>query len=193
VFLERTRLAQRADLPLVVPEMDYVITGQGVGKAGPGCWSGCSSHTGRAAAWGSRSSEPGPRPVRATPPWSWREPHGPRRTTWRPSAAVPARTGPKSQALAPRAIGVRAMYNLVRRYFEQLPRALRPVAEGSSLQRCLYTPHSLRATTATLLLKAGVDLLEVQELLGHRHVTTTQIYDKRVRQTRDGASHKVPF
>jgi len=103
------------------------------------------------------------------------------------------RTGPKSGALAPRAIGVRAMYNLARRYLEQLPRALRPVAEGSIVRRCLYTPHSLRATTATMVLKAGVDLLEVQELLGHRHVTTTQIYDKRVRQTRDGASHKIPF
>jgi len=103
------------------------------------------------------------------------------------------RTGSRSQALAPRAIGVRAMYNLVRRYLERLPRVLRPVAEGSTVQRCLYTPHSLRATTATLLLKAGVALLEVQDLLGHRHVTTTQIYDKRVRQTRDAASHKIPF
>ena len=36
-------------------------------------------------------------------------------------------------------------------------------------------------------------LVEVQELLGHKHVTTTQIYDKRVRQTRDSASHKIPF
>ena len=85
------------------------------------------------------------------------------------------------------------MYNLIRGYLERLPRAMRPVAEGSTLRRCIYTPHSLRATTATLLLKAGVELVEVQELLGHKHVTTTQIYDKRVRQTRDSASHKIPF
>jgi site-specific recombinase XerD len=39
-----------------------------------------------------------------------------------------------------------------------------------------YTPHSPRATTATLLLDAGVDIIKVKELLGHRHVTTTQIY-----------------
>jgi integrase len=32
---------------------------------------------------------------------------------------------------------------------------------------------------------------EVQELLGHRHVTTTQIYDKRRRTTSDSASHDL--
>ena len=43
--------------------------------------------------------------------------------------------------------------------------------------QCVDTPHSIRATTATLLFDAGVDLIKVKELLGHRHVTTTQIYD----------------
>lgn len=59
--------------------------------------------------------------------------------------------------------------------------------------RCLFTPHSLRATTATLLLDAGVDIRKVQELLGHRHITTTQVYDKRRRSTSDSASHDVPI
>ncbi len=31
------------------------------------------------------------------------------------------------------------------------------------------------------------------QFLGHKNVTTTQIYDKRVRQTRDSASHKISF
>lgn len=34
---------------------------------------------------------------------------------------------------------------------------------------------------------------EVQELLGHRHITTTHIYDKRRRTTGESPSHKGPF
>jgi len=45
---------------------------------------------------------------------------------------------------------------------------------------------------APLVLDAGVDIRKVQELLGHRHVTT-QIYDKRRRTTRESASHDVPI
>ena len=31
------------------------------------------------------------------------------------------------------------------------------------------------------------------KLLGHKHVTTTQIYDKRRRSLKEGASHDVPI
>ena len=87
------------------------------------------------------------------------------------------------------------MYRVIQGYLERLPTAIKEIElpDGKITRRCIYTPHSLRATTATLLLDAGVDIAKVQDLLGHRHITTTQIYDKRRRTTTESASHDVPI
>ena len=52
---------------------------------------------------------------------------------------------------------------------------LRKLAERAGFDRRI-TPHMLRHTAATLLIEAGVDIRFVQRLLGHRSITTTELY-----------------
>jgi len=69
--------------------------------------------------------------------------------------------GPK---MAVKRLTSRSVENLVKRY---------ALLAGISV---LTTPHVLRHSFATDLLMQGVDLRTVQEFLGHKNITTTQIY-----------------
>ena len=46
----------------------------------------------------------------------------------------------------------------------------------AGLDRDKYSSHKLRHTAATLMLKNGVDVRTLQEVLGHENLNTTQIY-----------------
>ena len=55
------------------------------------------------------------------------------------------------------------------------------------------TPHIFRHTKATHLCQAGIDIIYIRDILGHCHVTTTEMYAKlNVEHTRDALEDAYP-
>ena len=52
----------------------------------------------------------------------------------------------------------------------------------------VFSPHDIRRTTATHLLDRGIDIGTVKEMLGHRHVATTLLYDRRGEKAKQKAA-----
>ena len=53
------------------------------------------------------------------------------------------------------------------------------------------SPHSCRATLATLLHNGGVPIGHIQELLNHKQITTTAIYIKKADELSEAAATKI--
>lgn len=63
------------------------------------------------------------------------------------------------------------------------PRSIQRIVQGYARMAGIdktITPHTLRHTYATDLLKEGVDIQSVQSLLGHASATTTQLYTQSI-------------
>lgn len=72
------------------------------------------------------------------------------------------------------------------------PRSIQRIVKGYVVKAKLpvdATPHTLRHSMATDLLREGADIRSVQEILGHKNIATTQIYthvtDARLREVHE--------
>ena len=96
---------------------------------------------------------------------------------WEPAAArltlfhlLSSRVEPMRMAFEPNRSGERLTARSVQRMVKRWT-----IAGGVHANA---TPHALRHSFATHLLDEGVDLLSIQELLGHASLSSTQIYTK---------------
>ena len=89
------------------------------------------------------------------------------------------RTGTLEKPLHPDAV-----YRLVRHYasLADLPGAI----DGISA-------HAMRATAATNALQHQADIAKVQEWLGHAHIGTTRLYDRRKSRPEDSPTFRVQY
>lgn len=67
---------------------------------------------------------------------------------------------------------------------------VRAAAEAAGIDKRV-SPHSCRATLATLLHASGVPIGQIQDLLNHKSITTTSLYLKKTDELQDAAALKI--
>ena len=66
-------------------------------------------------------------------------------------------------------------------------------AESVNIDAAGFGPHALRATAATNALDHDADIASVQKWLGHAHIATTRLYDRRTIRTETSPTFKVTY
>lgn len=79
-------------------------------------------------------------------------------------------------------IGKRMVQTIVKTYIKQ-----------AGLNNKKYTTHSCRHTAATLMFQSGVDIRTLQEVLGHKHISSTTIYTSVHNQQKKDAMSSNPL
>lgn len=81
-------------------------------------------------------------------------------------------------------ISVKAIFKLVKKY---------TAIVLHTTEKNGYSPHKLRATAATQILRKGMDLHEAKEYLDHEDISTTQLYVTAARDTKEKISQKMDY
>ena len=81
-----------------------------------------------------------------------------------------------------------------RLHYTQLGQVFRHYVEASGVgERKRITPHTLRHVFASELLRSGANLRQIQELLGHKHLDSTQRYTRVTAHELRGAVKRLRF
>jgi integrase/recombinase XerD len=91
------------------------------------------------------------------------------------------KTSGKHGAYKKTAITPKAIYDLVKKYIKQ-----------AEIEKRI-TPHSFRHSAATNWLTEGNDLATVKELLGHEHISSTEVYLNTTFEKMRGAVESVNY
>ena len=75
---------------------------------------------------------------------------------------------------------------------DYLARLVTTIARENGITKEI-SPHSCRATVASHLHRNGVPLVEIQDLLGHKSMTTTMMYIRKTDEEKESASRKVNY
>jgi outer membrane protein assembly factor BamA len=87
------------------------------------------------------------------------------------------------------------IYRVIQGYLRRLPSAMKKerLKDGAEVEYCAYTPHSLGRRRRLHCSTPAWTSRGRRNFLGHRHIMTTQIYDKRRIAASQSASHDVPM